>query len=150
MKTCFKCKETKDISEFYKHSEMKDGYLNKCKSCTKIDVSINYRKNISHYVEYDKKRSCLPHRIEARNKYALSDNGKEAHKRVFILSNNKFPEKRSARVAVGNAIRDGFLIKKPCFSCGSSINVQAHHEDYNKPLDVVWLCVKCHRAEHGQ
>lgn len=52
----------------------------------------------------------------------------------------------AARVAVRNAIRRGELVKGQCF-CGAT-RVQAHHHDYSKPLDVVWLCHQHHVELH--
>jgi hypothetical protein len=43
-------------------------------------------------------------------------------------------------------IRYGRLIRQPCEVCGE-IKVDAHHDDYNKPLDIRWLC-KIHHREH--
>jgi hypothetical protein len=55
----------------------------------------------------------------------------------------KYPERYAARRAVERALKRGDLVKQPCRDCGSP-NVQAHHEDYNRPLEVVWLCRKHH------
>ena len=54
--------------------------------------------------------------------------------------------KKSANCKVGRQISRGLLQKQPCEICAST-NVQAHHDDYARPLDVRWLCVK-HHAEH--
>jgi hypothetical protein len=51
-------------------------------------------------------------------------------------------------VAVNNAVRDGRLVRKPFEGCGTTIRVEAHHDDYAKPLEVRWFCRTCHRAEH--
>lgn len=55
--------------------------------------------------------------------------------------------KRNARDRVGYAIKTGKLKKMPCIKCGNE-NSEAHHPDYSKPLEVEWLCKKCHSKEH--
>ena len=134
-KVCFKCGEKKPLTEFYKHSAMADGHVNKCKTCNKKDVSKNYRDNIDHYKEYDKERNS--NRTET-----LTITSREHRHRN--------PEKYKARTALNNALRDGKIIKTPCIKCGSEENIQGHHEDYSKPLEVEWLCFTCHRKDHGQ
>lgn len=54
-----------------------------------------------------------------------------------------------ARAEVNKAVARGDL-KRPrcCEACGIERFTQAHHEDYSRPLDVTWLCVPCHRAQH--
>ena len=58
------------------------------------------------------------------------------------------PERYRARTAVGNAVRDGRLIKDPCEVCGAA-KVEGHHDDYAKPLEVRWFCRMHHKAHHG-
>jgi hypothetical protein len=41
VKKCFKCKEERQLSQFYIHKQMRDGHLNKCISCTKKDIANN-------------------------------------------------------------------------------------------------------------
>ena len=56
--------------------------------------------------------------------------------------------KANARTQVHVYIKRGKLTKGIC-PCGNT-NVQAHHEDYNKPLEVIWLCVSCHIKLHKE
>lgn len=57
------------------------------------------------------------------------------------------PKKAKARDLVNKALKNGSLSKKPCRVCLSSKS-EAHHPDYDKPLEVIWLCRKHHRDEH--
>jgi len=71
-KSCFKCKQVKCLSEFYKHSEMKDGHLNKCKQCTKNDANTHRANNLEAIRAYDRKRGSrqpAAHLKEYRAKY---------------------------------------------------------------------------------
>jgi ribosomal protein S27AE len=151
MKTCSECKQDKTLSEFYVHKAMLDGYLNKCKECVKSRIKKHRNENIEKIKEYDKQRANLPHRIQARKQYSQSPKGKEAHAKAHKKYIEKFPMARAAQVIVGNAIRDGRLIvKKICSVCGSNKLVEAHHDDYTKPLDIRELCKKCHKEWHSQ
>lgn len=55
------------------------------------------------------------------------------------------PEKISCREAVRVALEKGVLTRPDnCQECPATKSIQAHHEDYSKPLQVDWLCPKCH------
>lgn len=49
------------------------------------------------------------------------------------------------------AIRDGTLVPTPCVRCSDpDKKVVAHHDDYSRPLDVTFLCEKCHKDRHRE
>ena len=66
----------------------------------------------------------------------------------------KDPEKATARQILNRAVRRGEIVKPAvCSQCnrgGDYSRIEAHHDDYSRPLDVVWLCAVCHRRKHNQ
>lgn len=56
------------------------------------------------------------------------------------------PLARRAHNLVSSAIRRGKLERQNCRKCGK--RAEAHHEDYSRPLDVIWLCRQCHKELH--
>jgi hypothetical protein len=134
---CFICNKIKPLSEFYAHPQMANGHLGKCKECTKIDVHLNYHAKWSDKKKYDQERDK-----KAERKLALLEYQRK------MRANN--PLKYRARNAVSYAIASGKLVRLPCVVCGNPKS-QGHHHDYSKPLDVEWLCHKCHlEGRHGQ
>lgn len=148
-KRCFKCGKVKSLDEFYKHPKMKDGHLGKCKECTKRDISKDRINNPEKLKARDKKRNSLPHRVKARKKYSQSPQGRKICNKTKKRWIEKNPLKRLANQMVNNAIRNGRLKKSPCEKCGSVVRIHGHHDDYYKPLEVRWLCPKCHKQEHS-
>ena len=129
MKNCFKCGVEKPLSDFYKHGQMYDGHVNKCKECNKNDVRKNREVKVEYYRAYDVKRGSRK----------TSGQTKEYRTR--------YPNKYKAQTMVGNAIRDGKLFRLPCESC-DRVDSHAHHDDYLKPLNVRWLCPVHHSEWH--
>jgi hypothetical protein len=82
----------------------------------------------------------------AQRKYFATEHGKRARAVGMVAHRERFPEREAARAAVKNAIKRGELIRRPCRDCGDP-NTEAHHPDYSKPFEVVWLCKPHHRIE---
>lgn len=146
-KVCFKCLIEQSLDDFPLHPRMKDGHLNKCKACARLDAK-TYRKNKEEYYQaYDRQRAKQPKRKES-NKERVSRNRDKVNEnnRRSVL---KLKKQKDATTVVNNALRDGRLSKLPCFICGE-IEVQGHHPDYDAPLDVVWLCIKHHSQIHAK
>ncbi len=129
-KVCLKCGISKTLLEFYKQSGMKDGHVNKCKECSKADIRANRDLKIEYYREYDRER------------------GNRQHISYLKEYRDKYPKKYKAVNLVNNAIRSGKLIRCPCVICGD-INSHGHHPDYDKPLDLIWLCAVHHSEWHA-
>lgn len=125
MKECFKCNVVKPLSDFYKHSQMTDGHLGKCKVCNRIDAAKQLEKNKLNpeWLEKEKER--------VRKKQMA----KKGDERTLLYAD------------VGRKIKSGEIAKKPCEVCGKE-KTQGHHEDYSKPHDLVWLCVRHHQDRH--
>ena len=136
MKECFKCKLTKPLFEFYKHSQMKDGHLNKCKECNKKDANKHRTDNLEKIRKYDRERGKNPQRIASCIE-------------VTKAWRNEDERRQKAHSKVAYAIKKGVLTKMPCVRCGEQKSL-AHHEDYDKPLEVMWLCQPCHKQRHKE
>lgn len=128
-KKCFKCGRTLPLLMFYHHPRMADGRLNKCKECTALDMRLHREVNGDRIREYDRVRGSVRHKTPFKS---------------------KFPEKRLAQSRLGHAIRDGAIVKPFfCVRCWDIGKIHGHHTDYSRPLDVIWLCPKCHADMHA-
>ena len=74
----------------------------------------------------------------------------ESHARAVRRYQKRHPNRARASAAVLDALHSGQLVRQPCSICGATIGVEAHHEDYDAPLAITWLCGKHHRKLHNE
>jgi hypothetical protein len=129
---------------------------------------ILYLKRIFEYSSLRKDNPTMWTYSEIAKKYNLSPFGVHRSIRIYcpsVISRTKkpkmdyggvsrqryhqklHPEKQRARKKVQMALKNGDLLKDNCEIC-DSIRSEAHHDDYNKPLDIRWLCKKHHTMRH--
>lgn len=135
-KVCSKCKIDKPASEYTRTNRKRSGIVSRCKPCNSKDV-VNRTKAMWH-----KNRK----KILARNKAWLLANP-EKRKRHLSNYNNTHSKHVQIRAITNDAIARGALARGACAACGA-MPVDAHHVDYNKPLEVTWLCKPHHGAWH--
>ena len=116
-KQCTKCGRELPLTYFDKDSRPSRGYYSSCKEC-----KAKYRR---------------------ANKDKLLRSQYERRRRKF----DEIAPQRKAWNAVYCAAITGSLDRSDeCSICGARGNIQAHHHDYSKPFDVVWVCQDCHVA----
>ena len=98
------------------------------KKCSKCGI-INQRKN---------QRYCIDCHL------AYMRNWRKTHRLEGLPR-----KKMNCRSHANTYLRRGKIQKENCIKCGS-VNSQMHHEDYDKPLDVIWMCRPCHIDMHNQ
>lgn len=131
-KKCKKCKAVKPIDLFCKCRNTQDGLQIWCKECKNKNrqewKKLNRNKDLNYHPDYIKKerdKACL---------YQAS-------------YNKKFPERGKAHGTVNRKIGNGSIERQPCEICGCEM-VDAHHDDYSKPLAIRWLCKSHHTQLH--
>ncbi len=133
---CCDCHKFFPAEGFYKNKRTILGITSECRNChTKTSMRTRDRSKCRET------NRVYMHRARARNLDAF-------RKRERSRDRPK-DEKYLARKAVNLAVRSGRLIRPECCEvCGKTAKVQGHHEDYQKQLEVKWLCVKCHGKAH--
>lgn len=137
MKICFKCNVEKPLTEYYKHKAMSDGYLGKCKVCTKSDTKKRtdvLLKNPQWHEKEKQRHREKYYRLQYKDKHKPDPEDK---KKAMDRYNKKFPEKQKCKSLMGKL--------KP-----KTKGNHLHHWSYNTEhaKDVIELTISEHNKVH--
>jgi uncharacterized OB-fold protein len=135
-KTCYACKAVLPIEEFYKHPKSAGGVMGKCKACHRAHITANRWNNLERIRQYDRDRGKQPHRKAAQ--VQRTKKKRQSDSRYMRCHN-----------AVARALKKGVLQRSNCERCGHEKSM-AHHDSYDHPLQVMWLCQPCHKQRHKE
>jgi hypothetical protein len=150
-KICDTCKLEKALKDFYGFGNTPRGRSLNCKECVRIYTRERYKRlrQDPGWMERERVR-CRERnlRLGYSEKYKPKTKKQKLARRLAAskwIAKNR--DKRAAQILVGSALRSGRLTKAACEVCGE-LKVDAHHDDYTKPLEVRWLCEKHHMQLH--
>lgn len=161
IKACSKCGQSKPLTAFHVDPKTPDGRRAICKACRLAQEAARrersgdqIRAQQREYYQRTRTQQCAyqrnyrrTHRAELRAYFAAY---RQRHPEIVragrIRWNDANPEKRAAHSQFWSALRKGVIPPPPnaCTACATPGYVEAHHDDYSKPLEVRWLCELCH------
>ena len=164
-KQCTLCKEEKALSEFYKNVATKDGKCYRCKACT-YQLGEKWRLNMTDKQRQAKNATTRKFREKQRRAQGIRPRARSAFKAKYVghrqpytqeqkdhrreLAKATRGEQLAATMKLRRAVKRGVLVRPDmCGACSFVGKIEAHHKDYTKPLDVIWLCRACHVALHS-
>lgn len=136
-KTCRRCRVVLTGSNSYPFELRHRNYV--CIPC-KLAETRSYKHGRQSIIDCANRWAAAhPERVAAFRKKAFAAYMANPANDIKIKSRHKFQY----------AIKRGVIVRPTaCEMCGGNRNIQGHHADYTKPLDVRWLCQKCHYWEH--
>ena len=141
-KVCSRCKVEKPLAAFYVERRI-NGHSCSCKAC---EAERKRDKAFLKRFREKQRDNTAPAAARGRSGTRRVPGGRRCNCSGRQYAEN-YPERMKARWAVVAAIKSGELVRLPCELCGKDSTVAHHHVGgYDKPLDVEWLCAKCHGA----
>lgn len=133
------------------HKEQRRKYYREWRKKNRMRVNESAKRWRDDHREILRKRSKEYHASErGRQRYREYY---ESHREDFFArakkSRKNHKDELRANSIVNHNIERGKLKRQPCEVCGAE-KADAHHDDYNKPLDVRWLCRRCHADWHSK
>lgn len=155
MKVCKTCKKTKRLSSFYKNHKGSQGVQSNCKKCCD-EYEKGYRKT-KKYKDYQKKyreqheeyRAAYSLEYRRINKNIIYERRKRKHYFENYKKNETgaIRKRRLCRIKTNLFILTKKLKRLPCVICGNEKS-DAHHYNYDSPLNIIWICRKHHAKLH--
>ena len=139
---CRICSEERD-TEFYKSNK------SYCKSCLVKKATVWKKQNPDKVKEINH-RGREGQSEYYRKWYKMGGrNRAENYNQIILLWQKNHPKECKVHYEVKKAIRKGELAKPlNCILCGKKGKINAHHDDYNKPFEILWVCSSCHKKIH--
>lgn len=148
-RVCKACGENKPLTAYYKSRKTA------CADCVKRMANEYRAANLDKVRAYDRTRGQLePRKAANRARYRKVTADPERRTVEWRRSakwRTTHALQRKAHVLLNNSLKNG-RIERPavCSRCGDRCVPHGHHEDYTKPLEVVWLCKPCHGKRHRE
>jgi len=135
---CSTCKQFSPRANFYTDKKSPSGLKSECRKCHGITCMATCNRELKRDRDRDWMKSssyAKREEVKARRRNLRRGKGKSLEERVRILTN------RAVELD---------LLERPekCSLCCETGDVDAHHWDYSKPLDVFWVCPRCHGIMH--